>query len=655
MRNFFKKTISIALAICSLFTIACFSSKAADDESILADTSLYLLKDNLIYEVSVNTTLKTFTSNLKIDALVYKANGNKASDNDIISTGCYFNANNTKYTVIVAGDVDGNSIIDSTDYLKIKSFFLGTTDLDDNQFKAADIDNSNIIDSADYLKIKSSLIGKYLLSSSVEYMERKSLVSDILSASNLLMKMNELNANFSLETSSNVEALNLNGSLLANNIGTEKPNFSFKIDANASTISLPISESHYYNGTLYSVNNGQKYKVDASYADVSEYLSNYVAVSPVNSEGKFIIIPQVDRDKILGENYSTISSIIKTIKVSLDNGYLKYNFKTDNILHTNVFYEMFMQSNLASSFKNMNIRDIFDEVYADGTFYINTSGILDEFTLVLDLRVKDSAVVELGVGTPKQLDVAFNVQFNNIGGSVTITPPDASQYTTIDNIYTQFAFSAYDKIFGVSSAISAEYKETLTIDKTTLFLNATTNIKNVENGIELSRKTVISGASTNTEDLYIGNSKLILSTNGNKTTTALNTTNLTVDKTALFAFPHYDSVGNISDIEIFKLTENTDSYTLNYNLTKDYALSLMDNSLTYPYMESKLGIYSSSEYTLKSATGSLTYDKDNFEVLNHSVIVSFALSNGSTVSYSFTFETKSTDYSSVSIDKTLAQ
>ena len=62
-------------------------------------------------------------------------------------------------TVVVSGDVDGNGKIDATDYIRIKSVFLGTLDLDGAYFLAADMDDSGNIDSTDYLKIKSIFLG----------------------------------------------------------------------------------------------------------------------------------------------------------------------------------------------------------------------------------------------------------------------------------------------------------------------------------------------------------------------------------------------------------------------------------------------------------------------------------------------------------------
>ena len=59
------------------------------------------------------------------------------------------------------GDVNGDGNIDSTDYLIIKSTFLGKTSLNSTQYNAADIDSNGIIDTTDYLRVKSHFLGDY--------------------------------------------------------------------------------------------------------------------------------------------------------------------------------------------------------------------------------------------------------------------------------------------------------------------------------------------------------------------------------------------------------------------------------------------------------------------------------------------------------------
>ncbi len=62
------------------------------------------------------------------------------------------------YIPSVAGDVDEDGEITSTDYLKIKSFFLGQNKLYESEFMKADIDGNRIINATDYLSIKKTFL-----------------------------------------------------------------------------------------------------------------------------------------------------------------------------------------------------------------------------------------------------------------------------------------------------------------------------------------------------------------------------------------------------------------------------------------------------------------------------------------------------------------
>ena len=64
---------------------------------------------------------------------------------------------------MIKGDIDGDGAVSSTDYLKIKSAFIGNISLEGVYFMAADIDENNTIDTTDYMRIKSYFFGEYQL------------------------------------------------------------------------------------------------------------------------------------------------------------------------------------------------------------------------------------------------------------------------------------------------------------------------------------------------------------------------------------------------------------------------------------------------------------------------------------------------------------
>jgi hypothetical protein len=61
--------------------------------------------------------------------------------------------------IMIKGDIDGDGAVSSTDYLNIKSAFVGNISLEGVYFMAADIDENNTIDTTDYMRIKSYFFG----------------------------------------------------------------------------------------------------------------------------------------------------------------------------------------------------------------------------------------------------------------------------------------------------------------------------------------------------------------------------------------------------------------------------------------------------------------------------------------------------------------
>ena len=66
-------------------------------------------------------------------------------------------------TIVVLGDISGDGVINSQDYLLAKRAFLGTVSLNKAQLKAASLSEENRVTSSDYLKIKRHFLGSYNL------------------------------------------------------------------------------------------------------------------------------------------------------------------------------------------------------------------------------------------------------------------------------------------------------------------------------------------------------------------------------------------------------------------------------------------------------------------------------------------------------------
>ncbi len=85
---------------------------------------------------------------------------------DFISTGAVIKICDfvfKEYIAIVNGDVDGNGIVDATDYLQVKKAFLKEIQLEGVYLTAADTNGDEIVNSTDYLQIKNYFLGEYNL------------------------------------------------------------------------------------------------------------------------------------------------------------------------------------------------------------------------------------------------------------------------------------------------------------------------------------------------------------------------------------------------------------------------------------------------------------------------------------------------------------
>lgn len=61
------------------------------------------------------------------------------------------------------GDVNRNGRVDSTDYMLLKRYVLGTTRLSDEQMFFADVDRNGKVNSLDYVLLKRHVLGTYVL------------------------------------------------------------------------------------------------------------------------------------------------------------------------------------------------------------------------------------------------------------------------------------------------------------------------------------------------------------------------------------------------------------------------------------------------------------------------------------------------------------
>ncbi len=81
------------------------------------------------------------------------------NENDFVASNRFY----VTETDVLLGDVNGNSKIDTADYIILKRACLGTYTLNDSQSKAGDINKNGKIDTADYIILKRVCLGTYTL------------------------------------------------------------------------------------------------------------------------------------------------------------------------------------------------------------------------------------------------------------------------------------------------------------------------------------------------------------------------------------------------------------------------------------------------------------------------------------------------------------
>ena len=138
-------------------------------EITLLSSSEYSKNGKTVQGIKTKTTISVLLSNFdNTDLLVISSAGEALENSALAGTGTKVQLlNNTDVvdtvTIIVAGDTNGSGTVDSTDYIQVKSAFLKTFTLDENQFLAADVDGSGTVDSTDYMRIKSHFLGTFSL------------------------------------------------------------------------------------------------------------------------------------------------------------------------------------------------------------------------------------------------------------------------------------------------------------------------------------------------------------------------------------------------------------------------------------------------------------------------------------------------------------
>ena len=158
IRNFKMCMLSIVLCLAMCISVIPAYVVSAATLTVASGSPLSVDAANgYILGVSPGTTVDALFTNFKeatASLSAANANGSAISGNSKVSTGATVSVDGTKFTVIANGDIDGDSVINSSDSLLIKQAAKKKTVLSNVAKRAADIDGNGNIDTLDYIKVK---------------------------------------------------------------------------------------------------------------------------------------------------------------------------------------------------------------------------------------------------------------------------------------------------------------------------------------------------------------------------------------------------------------------------------------------------------------------------------------------------------------------
>jgi hypothetical protein len=133
---------------------------------ILKAESSYELENGLIHHVKPGTTAKELLSQFANEGLeVRDSKGNVISGATVVGTGATVRLNvggelKDSASVVILGDLDGNSLVNTTDYARLRGACFGRYNLTAAQKAAADVDGSGTVDIADGQRLKDFFLKK---------------------------------------------------------------------------------------------------------------------------------------------------------------------------------------------------------------------------------------------------------------------------------------------------------------------------------------------------------------------------------------------------------------------------------------------------------------------------------------------------------------
>lgn len=129
----------------------------------LKEDSGLAVRSGQLLNVTDKDTVAAVKAQFKYPVVILNKNGGTMADTAVVATGatvCLAADQNEKVVIVMRGDVNGDGKVNTTDYVRIKSYFLKTVQLTGAYASAADCDGDGKITTADYLRVKSYFLKK---------------------------------------------------------------------------------------------------------------------------------------------------------------------------------------------------------------------------------------------------------------------------------------------------------------------------------------------------------------------------------------------------------------------------------------------------------------------------------------------------------------
>lgn len=123
----------------------------------LTEDSRYTLENGFLRRVAAETAVDEIRSNIANESGISIS---KAATGGMVTLSVDGVAADSA-VIVIKGDVDGNGLVDTTDYQRIKAMALGLATFDEVFRMAADIDENGLVDSADHVLLRRYLLKTY--------------------------------------------------------------------------------------------------------------------------------------------------------------------------------------------------------------------------------------------------------------------------------------------------------------------------------------------------------------------------------------------------------------------------------------------------------------------------------------------------------------